>query len=283
MVVSGTGPLVAVQAFLFPRGSFYCVSQNQKQVFQFELSLLSPSEQDEVNHGEINALRQALAQQEKQAFQSFKEHEAPKWLLTHNSLPFKCTECGKCCQTIGDVYMSPEESAAAAEAMGLSYSSFVQRYASHRLLEGGKFVAHFSNNNEDVEYCWIRLRDQAFSDGTAACVFLDQETKHCQIYENRPVQCRTYPFWPSIMASPDTWNIEVVAKAEEDNCSAVESKHWTPENGGCEGMQVIKESSSLDTLDDENGTPIEEGYEKLYQYTQDRRRYMQFLKKRGEQ
>ncbi|BCZ17382.1 hypothetical protein NHP190003_06640 [Helicobacter sp. NHP19-003] len=28
-----------------------------------------------------------------------------------------------------------------------------------------------------------------------ACVFLDEETKQCQIYPVRPKQCQTFPFW----------------------------------------------------------------------------------------
>ncbi len=28
-----------------------------------------------------------------------------------------------------------------------------------------------------------------------ACVFFDEDTKRCQIYEVRPRQCKTFPFW----------------------------------------------------------------------------------------
>ncbi len=31
-----------------------------------------------------------------------------------------------------------------------------------------------------------------------ACVFLDLETKKCQIYSVRPKQCQTFPFWESV-------------------------------------------------------------------------------------
>ncbi|MCA8912053.1 MAG: YkgJ family cysteine cluster protein, partial [Planctomycetes bacterium] len=30
----------------------------------------------------------------------------------------------------------------------------------------------------------------------------------CGIYEVRPTQCRTYPFWPDIMRAPETWQRE---------------------------------------------------------------------------
>jgi Fe-S-cluster containining protein len=34
-------------------------------------------------------------------------------------------------------------------------------------------------------------------------VFL--EGGKCSIYEVRPTQCRTYPFWPAIVRAPQTW------------------------------------------------------------------------------
>ncbi len=37
------------------------------------------------------------------------------------------------------------------------------------------------------------------------CIFL--ENKKCSIYSVRPTQCRTYPFWPSIMSESE-WNLE---------------------------------------------------------------------------
>jgi len=38
------------------------------------------------------------------------------------------------------------------------------------------------------------------------CTFL--KGKRCGIYEARPVQCRTWPFWPEVM-NAKTWNQEV--------------------------------------------------------------------------
>lgn len=38
------------------------------------------------------------------------------------------------------------------------------------------------------------------------CMFLKQ--KRCQIYEGRPTQCRTWPFWPEVMDAK-TWNQDV--------------------------------------------------------------------------
>jgi Fe-S-cluster containining protein len=34
------------------------------------------------------------------------------------------------------------------------------------------------------------------------CIFWDDG---CSIYESRPLQCRTFPFWDSILADADAW------------------------------------------------------------------------------
>jgi Fe-S-cluster containining protein len=37
------------------------------------------------------------------------------------------------------------------------------------------------------------------------CVLLDPTTRKCTAYEERPRQCRTWPFWDSNLASPAAW------------------------------------------------------------------------------
>ena len=37
------------------------------------------------------------------------------------------------------------------------------------------------------------------------CVFLDAKTRKCTVYEERPRQCRTWPFWNSNLRSPEAW------------------------------------------------------------------------------
>jgi len=40
-----------------------------------------------------------------------------------------------------------------------------------------------------------------------ACIFLDSRGQ-CEIYAVRPVQCRTYPFWPEVVGSAAAWRSE---------------------------------------------------------------------------
>jgi Fe-S-cluster containining protein len=38
------------------------------------------------------------------------------------------------------------------------------------------------------------------------CVLLDAETRGCTVYEDRPRQCRTWPFWNSNLKSEAAWD-----------------------------------------------------------------------------
>jgi len=39
------------------------------------------------------------------------------------------------------------------------------------------------------------------------CIFLSSSSNTCSVYRARPTQCRTFPYWPSIMASEDDWKL----------------------------------------------------------------------------
>jgi len=38
------------------------------------------------------------------------------------------------------------------------------------------------------------------------CVFLNQQG--CGVYAARPLQCATYPFWPTVLADKKSWELE---------------------------------------------------------------------------
>ena len=131
--------------------------------------------------------------------------------------------------------MTPEDVSHASKILNISMSELIQTYASHTIQDTT------ANGNKDP---WIRVKDK---DG--GCVFLDHDTNQCRIYEARPVQCRTYPFWPDLMASPSAWN-EECRRMDDDTTSDLPP--WTPEGGGCEGMRLIAddESSMTSNTDD---------------------------------
>ena len=90
------------------------------------------------------------------------------------ALRFECTQCGLCCTVRGDyacVYVDETECRKLAAVLGLGPGVLKKRFT---------FV------DEDG---WRQLR---FEQGR--CVFLEGEGR-CRVYEGRPMQCRTFPFW----------------------------------------------------------------------------------------
>uniref|UniRef100_A0A7S4MC41 YkgJ family cysteine cluster protein n=1 Tax=Odontella aurita TaxID=265563 RepID=A0A7S4MC41_9STRA len=154
-------------------------------------------------------------------------------------LPFECTGCGKCCKTRGDVYLSPSETRSAAALLGLSIGDFKRRYVAEEEVTAAMSLDPLEPGGETG---WTVLRHR---EGDGSCVFLGEDNM-CGIYEARPLQCSTYPFWPRIMASRELWNEEVrlvgegpsEGKEVEEEGTA-KGRYWTAEEGGCEGMIQI--------------------------------------------
>lgn len=155
---------------------------------------------------------------------------APKatWWEEKGSLPFACTECGKCCQVNGDVFLSPDDTSRMSEHLNVTSTEFAERYA-QREVEG-----------------WVQLRDRSEEEkqnGEKGCIFLGADGKTCGVYEARPVQCRTYPFFPRMLRTPEAWNAEVVATDAAVTAAGGGGgvRGWSPDTGGCEGMLEVKD------------------------------------------
>ena len=106
-------------------------------------------------------------------------------------LRFSCTQCGNCCSGLpGFIGFTPEEGRAIARTLGVSEDEFLQRYT--RDTPEGRSIKD------------IRPEGSASWD----CVFLARENGRtgCSIYEARPAQCRTWPFWRSNLRSRDDWD-----------------------------------------------------------------------------
>jgi Fe-S-cluster containining protein len=98
--------------------------------------------------------------------------------------------CGNCCTgPQGYVIVSEAECSGLAARLGLSVSEFVERYT-HKTSLGR------SLNEKKTEFGYD-------------CVFLDREKVPgkavCGVYEDRPAQCRTWPFWKSNLTSKSAW------------------------------------------------------------------------------
>lgn len=100
-----------------------------------------------------------------------------------DGLAFACTRCGHCCTgEPGTVLVSEEEIALLRERLELADEAFRALYT--RTLPSGRVV----------------LRETSAYD----CVFWKPD-RGCTVYEDRPRQCRTWPFWRHNVASPEAW------------------------------------------------------------------------------
>lgn len=99
-------------------------------------------------------------------------------------LQFNCTGCGNCCTgPAGYVWVTEAEIAQIAE---LRKQSIGEIRIFHTRLVGAKIsLTEFANGD---------------------CTFFDPATRRCTIYEARPTQCRTWPFWHRNLRSQDSWN-----------------------------------------------------------------------------
>ena len=108
-------------------------------------------------------------------------------------LSFECTQCGHCCSgSPGYVWLTIEDMERMAEHMGLGFDDFTR---THVRRVGSRYS----------------LVEKANYD----CVFLTRDERGragCRMYEVRPMQCRTWPFWDDNLKSPAAW------ERAEGNC-----------------------------------------------------------------
>lgn len=109
---------------------------------------------------------------------------------SQSKLRFECTGCGGCCTGRGNAHLeyfvaiTPTERERIRAYLGISPAWFRRRY----------LMRYWDGQHS------LRWKDDR-------CVFLDGD-KRCRIYPVRPVQCRTYPFWPELVESKIAWRAE---------------------------------------------------------------------------
>ncbi len=100
-----------------------------------------------------------------------------------NGLKFKCTECGKCCGGApGYVWLTDSDIQRLTEHLKITKEELIKKYCRQ---VGGR----------------ISLKERSV---TYDCIFL--KDSRCSVYDGRPTQCRTYPFWGKNVASKRAWN-----------------------------------------------------------------------------
>ena len=109
-----------------------------------------------------------------------------KWYA--DGLKFSCTQCGNCCSgPPGYVWVNAQQRADIAEHLGLDAETFLEDYTQK---VGNRYSLIEKSNGTDLD-----------------CIFLETRNgkRTCSIYEVRPTQCRTWPFWTENLASRQAW------------------------------------------------------------------------------
>jgi Fe-S-cluster containining protein len=100
-------------------------------------------------------------------------------------LRFSCRRCSRCCRhEPGYVFLTREDLERLAQGLGLPQSEVLERHC--RVVRFGALRR-------------ISLRETPAFD----CILWGVEG--CRVYSNRPLQCRSFPFWAVNLASPEDW------------------------------------------------------------------------------
>ncbi len=99
--------------------------------------------------------------------------------------PMACESCGgRCCTgESGNIFVTPDEIVNISKLLNLPLNQFYEQYL-HKI--GYKYS----------------IKEKKLAD-SYDCIFFDRATNGCAIYEARPSQCRTFPFWPYFKTNID--------------------------------------------------------------------------------
>lgn len=110
-----------------------------------------------------------------------------------DGLSFACTQCGNCCTgSAGYVWVDDAEITAIAEHLQKPLGEI--RLLHTRPARGRVSLNEYPNGD---------------------CIYLDPKSRRCRIYPVRPRQCRTWPFWRSNLATPESW------QQARENCPGI--------------------------------------------------------------
>ena len=104
-----------------------------------------------------------------------------------SGLKFSCKRCSSCCRyDSGFVFLSEKDLEKLTAELKMDSNGFIKAYC--------RWVTGLYEPES------LSLREKSNKD----CIFWDSG---CTVYEARPLQCRTFPFWESILSSSEAWEV----------------------------------------------------------------------------
>lgn len=97
-----------------------------------------------------------------------------------DGLRFECQRCGNCCRgEPGVVWVNKKEIEEISSFMGINQNAFAKNHL--RAINGRYSLREYKNGD---------------------CILYENG---CKVYEARPSQCRTFPFWKSNLENSNEW------------------------------------------------------------------------------
>ncbi|TVR69780.1 MAG: YkgJ family cysteine cluster protein [Spirochaetaceae bacterium] len=101
---------------------------------------------------------------------------------------FHCTQCSRCCRfEEGFVFLTPGDLKGLSRRLVREEAEVIEKFCRWVPMGGAVQLSLREKNNRD-------------------CIFWTDGG--CSVYEARPVQCRTYPFWRHIVDEEGGWERE---------------------------------------------------------------------------
>jgi len=109
-----------------------------------------------------------------------------------SGLYFSCKRCSSCCRyDSGYVFLSTEDLKKLTDSLNMKKDQFLKAYC--------RWVTSIQGTES------LSLKERSNKD----CIFW--ESSGCSVYNVRPLQCSSFPFWPSILSSQKSWKIAAAA------------------------------------------------------------------------
>lgn len=178
-------------------------------------------------------------------------------------LRFKCELCGRCCRGLneGYVFIYGDKILNIARSLDLDLSDFIRDYCEIIDAEYRIFTKSPIKPTKKKVYLKSIVLKQSEEDGS--CIFLRADKK-CKIYENRPIQCQTWPIWFDVMTNKNDF------KEAKEKCPGFK-------NSDGNHAHLIEKRKILETIRDE--ILLEQDYiEKMRKNRNDLKLIYPFLK-----
>ncbi len=105
-----------------------------------------------------------------------------------NGLKFECTQCSNCCRfDPGYVFLSYNDLERLIKYFNITETEFIEKYCRKVDMGVHNRLSLIEKTNYD-------------------CIFWSNGG--CEIYEARPLQCRSYPFWKPFLVDRISWDNE---------------------------------------------------------------------------